>query len=641
MNSQKKTSINYIYFSIYFAFVSSIYIYYSLLIEPIITKKQILHLSIVELQTFTESIIIAYLFSFISRINKKIFLVLSSGFLMMISVIRILDFIMLRLMDISGWKFITLLAQETFKNFIELINLSGIKSTTILSLIVISILAGANFFIFLFTQKLCDKKPIQISFKKMSCYCLGGLSILGTLAYAIKDFDTPSYYAKALPWQWSFLCAKTKQIEVSNFLLPSKKMALDTIDSTLLPLERRPDIFLFVVESLRKDFLTEELTPTLANFSNNNYSFENALSNANSTHPSWFSLFYSLYPFYWTKYASPQWEQGAIPLSFLKKMGYEIHVYSSPSLEFYGMDQEIFGKNRYLVNHMNDFSSTLSTSPAEKDQMVIEKLCKDLQESSQKNGRLFILFLDGTHYPYSSLKTRKTALPSAIKDIKIPDIQHISLLKHVFGLKKGVSELQYHYKNALCAIDDLFKTFQETLNQTGNWEDSVIVFTGDHGEEFNESGCIFHTSHLSLPQLDIPLYVKLGKSFEETSPDCRRKASHIDVFPTLLHYLTGKNVWASFFQGESLLDTQKKDYTIGIRSNASLAPYEFYIQRGPYRATLEFFQREDIFHSQLLKIQSIVNEKEERISFSSAFFQQQFGEALDQLFPLQEQNTNK
>jgi hypothetical protein len=49
---------------------------------------------------------------------------------------------------------------------------------------------------------------------------------------------------------------------------------------------------------------------------------------------------------------------------------------------------------------------------------------------------------------------------------------------------------------------------------------------------------------------------------------------------------------------------------------------------------LEFCQPEDIFHSRLLKVGSIVDENEEKVPFAPAFFQSQFGSALDELFSL-------
>ena len=166
-------------------------------------------------------------------------------------------------------------------------------------------------------------------------------------------------------------------------------------------LERKPDIFLFVVESLRDDFLTEVVTPTLSRFRKENHHFSNTLSISNATQKTWFSLFYSMYPFYWTRYQPKQWDQGGLPLALLKKMGYQTHVYASSRLNYYGMDESLFGKDRNLVDHLHEFRVNESLTAAETDSMAIEKLCSDVQSSEQKGGRIFITFLDSTHFDYS------------------------------------------------------------------------------------------------------------------------------------------------------------------------------------------------------------------------------------------------
>jgi phosphoglycerol transferase MdoB-like AlkP superfamily enzyme len=592
-------------------------------------KEKEIYLFFVVLQSFIESFLLACFFAVLQMYRKTFFLILFLSVLTLLSFIRLADFTLVRLMDVSAWRWIELVAHETFVNFIEMLYASNIKLAIWFSgLLGILTAIAANVSLFFLTQKICKTRLFHFSVRKITSICLAGFIVLGALdvfCYISQASSRSFHYVKALPWKRTFLPSKQDQILVSGYLHNPQAMCVSSMDSTLFSLERKPDLFLFVVESLRADYLTEEVTPTLAQFRKKNYSFENTLANSNCTHKSWFSIFYSMYPFYWTKYDPKQWTQGGVPLSLLKKMGYQIHVYASSRLGYYSMDQRLFGENRSLVENLHEFRSRESLSPAETDVMAVQKLCEDLQSSSQKGGRVFILFLDGTHFGYSWPKEKDPTF--------LPISDGVDYLE-IIGERRSVDLIQNRYKNALSAIDDLFKTFEETLVQLDMWEDAAIVFTADHGEEFNEFGCMFHSSHLSLPQLHIPLYLKLGKGFMGNSLDLTRTASHVDIFPTLLHYLTEEDLWSSFFHGESLLAPSKKDYTVGVRSNASLAPYEFYIRRGNYRAMLEFCQPEDIFHSRLLKVGSIVDENEEKVPFAPAFFQSQFGSALDELFSL-------
>ena len=160
----------------------------------------------------------------------------------------------------------------------------------------------------------------------------------------------------------------------------------------------------------------------------------------------------------------------------------------------------------------------------------------------------------------------------------------------------------------------------------------MVIFTGDHGEEFNEYGCVFHASGLSLPQLQIPLYIKLGQSPIELALDSQKAASQIDIFPTIFHYLMGENSFESLFQGETLFGPPKRNYVIGARYNAGQVPYEFYIQKENYRLILEFSNTKDIFHSRFVKVKSLINEKEEMMPISPSFVESHFADAFEHLF---------
>ncbi len=630
MDEKKRFPLNYVYFGCYFFFLFVIHAYHILLLHPIPNKLQVVYLSFAFLQSFVEAFLLSCCFSIFFVYRKKSLLLIFLALLTLLSFVRVADFTLVRLMDVSAWTWIGFVAHETISNFIELLYASNIKLaiwlTGLFGLIAAIVVNSVLFFL---CHKVSKKKSFLVSYRKMTGFCLAGFITLGALdvsCYIVQRSDVSTHYVKALPWKCTFLPPKQETVVLPGYLQAPQVKLFNSMDSTLFSLERKPDLFLFVVESLRRDYLTEEVTPTLAHFRQNHVSFENALANANGTHKSWFSIFYSTYPFYWTKYAPTEWRQGGLPLSFLKKMGYQIYAYASSRLGFYSMDERLFGEKRHLVEQLHEFRSSEALSPADTDVMAIQKLCDDLEASPQKGGRAFIVFLDGTHFDYSWPKE---------KTLKFLPISPGLNFLEIIGKRSSVELVQNRYKNALSAIDDLFKTFQQTLERLELWDDAAIVFTADHGEEFNEFGCMFHASHLSSPQLQIPLYLKLGKDFEKDSMDLTRRASQVDIFPTLLHYLTGEDFWSSFFHGESLLIPSQKNYTVGARSNASFPPSEFYIQKGSYRAILEFSQPEDIFHSKLLKVKSIVDEKEEPVPFSPIFFQNQFGNALDQIFSLQ------
>ena len=94
------------------------------------------------------------------------------------------------------------------------------------------------------------------------------------------------------------------------------------------------------------------------------------------------------------------------------------------------------------------------------------------------------------------------------------------------------------------------------LRELGLWEDTALLLTSDHGEEFGEHGSWYHGKHLYREITRVPLLFKppAGRRPEGLAPGSRidRPVSLVDVAPTLtdLAGIEAPEVW----QGASLLD---------------------------------------------------------------------------------------
>src|ERR1700722_11553084 len=118
----------------------------------------------------------------------------------------------------------------------------------------------------------------------------------------------------------------------------------------------------------------------------------------------------------------------------------------------------------------------------------------------------------------------------------------------------------------------------DTLNSYKGGDESVVIITGDHGEEFYEEGHLFHASSLSHHQMHVPLYYKFGSSnILQKHP---LMTCHMDIFPTLFHYLTDQDCMHNVLQGQSIFRPNRWPYTIIARFNASRSPREFCINNG-------------------------------------------------------------
>jgi len=112
-------------------------------------------------------------------------------------------------------------------------------------------------------------------------------------------------------------------------------------------------------------------------------------------------------------------------------------------------------------------------------------------------------------------------------------------------IRQGLRDL---YDAEIAANDEAFGGLIDLLVQRGLWDDTVIVFVSDHGEEFADHGGWEHGKTLHNEMLDIPLIVRV--------PGARGKvvewqAQQVDVVPTVLEAL-GLQIPAGL-EGRSLL----------------------------------------------------------------------------------------
>ncbi|MFY9824222.1 MAG: sulfatase, partial [Thermoanaerobaculia bacterium] len=112
-------------------------------------------------------------------------------------------------------------------------------------------------------------------------------------------------------------------------------------------------------------------------------------------------------------------------------------------------------------------------------------------------------------------------------------------------MRRGLLDL---YDAEIAANDDAFGALIDLLVQRGLWDDTVVVFVSDHGEEFSDHGGWEHGKTLHNEMLDVPLIVRIpgvgGKVVEQ-------QAQQVDVVPTILDAL-GLQVPAGL-EGQSLL----------------------------------------------------------------------------------------
>ena len=105
------------------------------------------------------------------------------------------------------------------------------------------------------------------------------------------------------------------------------------------------------------------------------------------------------------------------------------------------------------------------------------------------------------------------------------------------------------YDAELRRLDDIYGRLFAQLQEMGEWDNTIIVFVSDHGEEFGEHGKYGrHTYTLNEELLRVPLViagpgVPVGQTFDAP-------VRMVDVAPTILELVGVEN--PQFFMGQSL-----------------------------------------------------------------------------------------
>ncbi|HSX03184.1 MAG TPA: sulfatase-like hydrolase/transferase [Rhabdochlamydiaceae bacterium] len=620
-----RVQINYVYFGLLFVILSFIHGYHASLIEngSFIFKWYFIAYAIS--QSLLEVLLLAILSEWINWFFPKVAHYCFISFTFILCFAHFIDFFLVRLMDISFWNALSFVMDESLANFKELLYATHVSIAIWLMGAILGItllLFGLLFFHF--TEKIAQKKTLFIKTShSLVIFC--ALPFLFLLSDRIMQHFISSGmyldYQKVLPLKDTFISSKAGIISLPSYLKEPEKeeKVLAAINSRDFSQKEKPDIYIFIIESLREDFLTGEVAPNLNRFKNENLSTPLALSSANGTQLSWFSIFYSKFPFYFSKIKSPEWSSGSPALQILKKMGYSIDVLSSVRLSYYQMDKLIFGEKEKLAKFSYFFPFGNATKAYESDQKAMAKLIQ-LSTEKESGGRCFIVFLESTHFGYS--------WPTKSFSRFEPTIDEINYLSILFS-KNDLEKIKNRYRNSIYFLDSLFGKFTESLKENGSWENAVVVVTGDHGEEFYEQGHLFHASNLSKMQTSVPIYYKLGKNLNITPAEM---GSHIDIFPTIFHYLLkDQQLFSDFFDGESIFCENKFPYAFSARFNAGRSPYEMLIHNGKYKLLTRFFDKKRVFQSDKLEILDAKDNSDLSISYSLDKVQNDFSPAFKKI----------
>ncbi len=291
---------------------------------------------------------------------------------------------------------------------------------------------------------------------------------------------------------------------------------------TIDPAGPRPNILLLVIDSWRRDVFTSENTPRLWEFSSQARIFDDHLSSGNGTRFAVFSMIYGLHGSYWFPVLEAQ--RPPVLIDVLRSLDYETRVLSAASMNFPEFRQTAWmgmEESEIEDEHGSRLSHECDRAVARKFDTWMDRR-SDLADERPFFG--FVL-LDSPHQPYNSP-------PGGPYQ---PAAEELDYLELAGTTDPAFRERVFNrYLNALVHADDVAGDILDSLERHGQLENTIVVVTGDHGEEFLECGYWGHTSNFSPQQTEVPFLLS-GPGIEPGHE--RRPTSHVDLPATLLEFL--------------------------------------------------------------------------------------------------------
>lgn len=160
-------------------------------------------------------------------------------------------------------------------------------------------------------------------------------------------------------------------------------------------------------------------------------------------------------------------------------------------------------------------------------------------EKEWKGDAPFFLYLHTVepHAPYTPPEPFRQRFAPEVKDEALTRMRFLHQIEE--GKIAATPELRQNllnlYDAEIAANDAAFGNLIDLLRQRHLWQDTVIVFVSDHGEEFFDHGGWEHGRSLHTEMLDVPLIVRIPGAGNGLALE--RQAQHADVVPTILNTL--------------------------------------------------------------------------------------------------------
>lgn len=325
----------------------------------------------------------------------------------------------------------------------------------------------------------------------------------------------------------------------SSFALLLALLSVGACTSGTTPAPPRPNVLLVSIDSLRADHVhaygyERPTSPTIDSIAADGVLFEQAISPSSWTLPTHVTLLTALPPELHRveNHRLRLSERGVTLAEMLREAGYETAaVVGGPLLRsFYGHDQGFDLYDDSTAAERSDAHRGI-TSPK-----LVDRAMAWVRGWHERGGDApFFLFLHlwDVHYDYAPPAPYDTMFdPDYTGDLDATDFERHPDIRADMP-KRDLEHLRALYDGEIRFTDEQLGRLIEVLRSYGALDDTIVVVTADHGDEFFEHGRKGHRKTLFEEIVRIPFVLRYPRRVP-SGQVVERQVRLMDVAPTVL-----------------------------------------------------------------------------------------------------------
>lgn len=311
------------------------------------------------------------------------------------------------------------------------------------------------------------------------------------------------------------------------------------------PVKTPPNVVILVAESLRWDRMSEEIMPNTWRLAQRGQHFTQHYSSGNGTREALFGLFYGLYGSYWSSFLYAQ--RSPLLMDRFQELGYQFDIRTSAKFSYPEFDRTLFAK--IPVNQLHEHAE--DKTPWERDRDNADATLDFLRNRDPSRPFMSFFFFEATHARYTF------PAAAAITKPYLEDINYASMSRE--SLAPKIDQLFNRYTNAARGVDMQLGRIFDELEKQGLLDNTIVIVTGDHGEEFMEKGAWGHNSSFVEEQIHTPMVMWMPGQEHRVINDV---SSHLDIGTTLLQLLGAPGDVDTYSLGRNLFDIAKRTFVV-------------------------------------------------------------------------------